>query len=275
MSVTISGNALACFSSFSSDFVFYVWNELGFKCSNVFYIETFKSIVNVAGDQIWDPAIRKTTREQQSLATTKLRFDFTLVSVLTWDWVWNIRIRASRASFIQELSYRWSGIYIFVFYAFSDDSPIVERVMTMTSKRIQVVVVTANSESCGILEFVKWSPVITQSLTWIYGLHVLSLLLSCLVNLYDEMQAVPTRFLTDDRMAIIIPVFFFNQSLIHNSMTLQESFSLSNPISTLSIEESISSHHLWMIFMRVFSMVHVLSVNPVYSHMYRFIIISY
>ena len=128
---------------------------------------------------------------------------------------------------------------------------------------------------CGILEFVKWSPVITQSLTWIYGLHVLSLLLSCLVNLYDEMQAVPTRFLTDDRMAIIIPVFFFNQSLIHNSMTLQESFSLSNPISTLSIEESISSHHLWMIFMRVFSMVHVLSVNPVYSHMYRFIIISY
>ena len=57
MSVTISGNALACFSSF----------------------------VNVAGDQIWDPAIRKTTREQQSLATTKLRFDFTLVSVLTWD----------------------------------------------------------------------------------------------------------------------------------------------------------------------------------------------
>ena len=87
MSVTISGNALACFSSFSSDFVFYVWNELGFKCSNVFYIETFKSIVNVAGDQIWDPAIRKTTREQQSLATTKLRFDFTLVSVLTWDLV--------------------------------------------------------------------------------------------------------------------------------------------------------------------------------------------
>ena len=54
---------------------------------------------------------------------------------------------ASRASFIQELAYRWSGMYIFVFYAFSEDSSVVERVMTMATRRIQVVVITANSDS--------------------------------------------------------------------------------------------------------------------------------
>ena len=109
----ISGDALAVFASFYSHLVFYVWTWHSFKCSNVFYIEAFKSIVNVTEAQIWDPTIRKIPSEQQSLATTRFPFDFTLVSVLTYGRMQIVMNSASRASFIQELAYRWSGMYIF------------------------------------------------------------------------------------------------------------------------------------------------------------------
>ena len=86
--------------------------------------------------------------------------------------------------------------------------------MTMTSKRIQVVVVTANSESLFPINTLR-NTGIRQVITSHYAVTDMDLWPSCTLS-----------------------------SLIHNSMTLQESFSLSNPISTLSIEESISSHHL-------------------------------
>ena len=186
---------------------------------------------------------------------------------------------ASRASFIQELSYRWSGMYIFVFYAHSGDSSIIERMITITSHsvRVQVVIVTANSDSVFPINSLR-NTGIRQVTTSHYAVTDMDLWPSCsypfqwswVVNLYDEMHSIPTRFLTDDRMAIIIPIFFFNLSLINDSMSLQESFSMSYFTLTLILVGNAPFHRLWMLFIPVYSMEHAYNVNQVFSLMYPY-----